>query len=489
MSTEGARTRPRKLGSYEIVEEIGSGGMGVVYLARQPALERAVVLKRMRRDLVDDDGLVERFEREARAAAAVHHQNVVAVYDCFTMRGDHYIAEEYVDGPDLRTILEHVDRLHPRIAAIIGLQVIRGLEEIHARGIVHRDLKPANVLVGSGGETKIADFGIALDGKAYGLTRPGTLMGSVPYLSPEQLLGERVDDRSDLFVFGILLYEMVVGEPPYDESREDSTDTLLERMQNGRYLPPRKRVPTVPRHLARLIKACLQAKPAKRIATATQVRRQLEWHMGRISPADCRYRIAAWLWESGIIARDGDETEARPLAGDAGAGWGDWFRRPIVRWAGPFVLAGLLIGLGSAASVLGLFESDWPELPRQRSGAADLPPVEPTREAAVPVVPPGLSSRGPAADGPRPDSTSESEPAPVALEPAAVRLVASPWARVSIDGQQPFLTPRAAAVPLEPGRHLIVFEHPRFGRAEYEIDLAPGDERQLVHRYEEGQPR
>src|SRR5262245_7233174 len=120
--------------------------MGVVYLARQPALERLVVLKKIRRELLIDPSMLGRFQREARAAAAVHHHNVVAVYDCFEARGDHYIAQELVRGADLRSILAKLGRLDPAVAAHVALEIARGLEEIHASGIVHRDLKPANVL-------------------------------------------------------------------------------------------------------------------------------------------------------------------------------------------------------------------------------------------------------------------------------------------------------------------------------------------------------
>ncbi|MEN8184327.1 MAG: serine/threonine-protein kinase, partial [Myxococcota bacterium] len=145
-------TRERKISSYEIEDEIAQGGMGVVYLARQPALDRKVVLKALRRDLAEDPIHDERFSREAQATAGVHHQNVVTVYDCFSWRGERFIAQEFVDGKDLCSVLAKVKRIPPRIAGLIALQVSRGLEEIHARGIVHRDLKPANILIGKGGE-------------------------------------------------------------------------------------------------------------------------------------------------------------------------------------------------------------------------------------------------------------------------------------------------------------------------------------------------
>ena len=464
MPTVEAPRQPRKLGSFEILEEIGQGGMGVVYLARQTTLERAVVLKKMLRDLTLDPSMVERFQREARAAAAVHHQNVVAVYDCFALRGDHYIAEEYVDGPDLRSVLDEVKRLEPGIAAIVGLQIIRGLEEIHASGIVHRDLKPGNVLLGRGGETKICDFGIALDGKAFGLTRPGMLMGSVPYLSPEQLLGERVDYRSDLFVFGILLYEMLGGAPPFSESHEGAPDTMLERMQNGRYVPVRKRAPDTPRYLARLIRDCLQAKPARRPTTATDVRRRLERGLGRISPADCRYRIASWLWRSELVAPVEGRTQVLPTE-VARAGRGG-YRRPLARWVVPVSIAASLVALGAAGSMMGLFSGEREE--RSRPG-----PTVPAVEAVEPTAPEpsGAAVAAPAAAVPE-------TPAPA---PATVRFAAWPWAEVSIEGGESFLTPRAAPVTLAPGAHKIVFEHPVYGRAEYEIDLAPGEERSLLH--------
>ena len=483
MPTVEAPRQARKLGGFEILEEIGQGGMGVVYLARQTTLERAVVLKKMRRDLTLDPSMVERFQREARAAAAVHHQNVVAVYDCFTMRGDHYIAEEYVDGPDLRSVLDEVKRLEPGIAAIIGLQIIRGLEEIHATGIVHRDLKPGNVLLGRAGETKIADFGIALDGKTLGLTRPGMLMGSVPYLSPEQLLGERVDYRSDLFVFGILLYEMITGVPPFSESEEGARDTMLERMQNGRYVAPRKRVDGIPRYLARLIRDCLQAKPARRPTTATDVRRRLERGLGRISPADCRYRIASWLWRSELVEPAEGSTQVLPAEVAAAVRGG--YRRPLARWVVPATIAGGLIALGAAGSVMGLFSGERVAAgPRGDAGPAPDPAPQASSEIPVPrsgaeVAPLAVPESSIGID------EAPAVPAAPAPAPATVRFAAWPWAEVRIEGGESFLTPRAAPVMLAPGAHKIVFEHPTYGRAEYELDLAPGQERTLLHVFPE----
>jgi serine/threonine protein kinase len=297
---------PRTIGSFAIERELGSGGMGVVLLGRHVSLDRPAVLKRLRPELSASEELVERFAREARTAAAIHHPNVVAVYDWIGWRGEHYIAQEYVDGADLRAALSQVQRLPWRMAALVALELARGLEAIHARGMVHRDLKPANVLLGRSGEVKIADFGIALDATSDGLTRPGTTVGSPPYIAPEQMLGERVDARSDLFALGTVLYEMLAGVPPYREPTEDETESLLARMQRQRFEPVRRASPGTPRWLARLVRALLRARPRSRPASAQRVRRLLETRLDTF-PAEARLELASWLWEEGVFRpREGD---------------------------------------------------------------------------------------------------------------------------------------------------------------------------------------
>jgi serine/threonine-protein kinase len=447
-----ARANPsgKKLGSFEILREIGQGGMGVIYLARQPVLDRLVVMKMVRRDLLSDPSIIERFQREARAAAAVHHQNVVAVYDCFDFRGDHYIAQELVDGADLQALLESIGRIDPHIAATIALELLRGLEEIHARGIVHRDLKPANILVGCGGEAKIADFGIALEGQAPGLTRPGTLVGSVPYMSPEQMLGSPVDYRSDLFSFGVVLYEMLTGVPPFRQAADEATDSLLERIRNGRYAPPRKCVPHVPRYLSRLIRGCLRAKPSRRIQSATAARLYLERRLGAGSPADCRRDIAVYFAQCGVYPATDDRTAPMPLPREPQRG-----RIPKYAW---------LIPAGGAALVVALaLAGGWFSV-----GDADRPAVNPPLRTA---------------------SRPEALPAAAAADrPAQVRFAAHPWAEIRLENGTRFHTPRAAPVALPAGRHTIVFEHPRYGRAEYVVEVEPGEER-LVHHTYDGAPQ
>jgi serine/threonine protein kinase len=317
---------PRTIGSFAIERELASGGMGVVLLGRHATLERRAVLKRLRPELAASDELVERFAREARAAAGVHHENVVAVYDWIAWRGEHYIAQEFVDGVDLRAALEHVGSFPWRVAAMIALEVVRGLEAIHAGGTIHRDLKPANVLLGRNGTVKIADFGIAIDGTSDGLTRPGCTMGSPPYIPPEQLIGERCDARGDLFALGVVLYELLAGSPPFEQPSDPESDTLLTRIQRGRFEPLRRAAPGAPKWLARLVRSLLRAKPRGRPGSAQLVRRTLEQRLG-VYPTDARLELASWLWEQGVFrAREGEtvvvslHTLPRRLS-TSGAGW------------------------------------------------------------------------------------------------------------------------------------------------------------------------
>src|SRR3990172_899612 len=272
-----------KIASYEIEEELAQGGMGVVYLARQPSLERRVVLKTLRRDLAEDATHDERFTREAQAAAGVHHPNVVVVYDCFAWRGERFIAQEHVDGKDVASVLAQVGRFDPRVVGLVALEVARGLEEIHARGTAPRAPKPANIPLGRAGEAKIADFGIALDAKGSALTQTGHSLGTPPYMSPEQLLGARVDYRSDLFSLGLVLFEMLAGRRPFAEE-DPSGEALVRRIEEARRPPLRKLAPETSRALARAVHRCLRAKPKRRFASTAELRRALEHQLGQPPP-------------------------------------------------------------------------------------------------------------------------------------------------------------------------------------------------------------
>jgi serine/threonine protein kinase len=362
----GAPTR-KTIAGFEVEQTLGEGGMGVIHLARQPGLERRVVLKALRSELADDERNEERFLREAQAAASVQHQNVVAVYDCFSWRGDHYIAQEFVDGGNLATVLASVGRIPPRIAALVALEIARGLEEIHARGIVHRDVKPSNLLIGRAGEVKIADFGIAFDARAPALTLTGHTVGTPTYMSPEQLAGDRVDPRSDLFALGVVCYEMLTGEPPFGDIESPEGEGLLRRIQSGRYRGVRSGAPRTPRWVARLVHRCLRAKVRRRPQAAAELRGALEQCLGRPAPSASRREIAAWLAQRGVFGESaGDATVALPPLRTRA-------RMGTLRWA-VALGSGLLLALGVGKSFVSI--EAVPLLARW------LSPVHATRDAA-----------------------------------------------------------------------------------------------------------
>ncbi|MFI5216762.1 MAG: serine/threonine-protein kinase [Candidatus Limnocylindria bacterium] len=362
---------PRTIGNFAIERELAAGGMGVVLLGRHGSLDRLAVLKRLRPELAASDELVERFAREARAAAAVHHQNVVAVYDWISWRGEHYIAQEYVDGADLRAALHELGSVPWRVAALIGLELARGLEAIHACGTVHRDLKPANVLLGRNGDVKIADFGIAIGASNDGLTRPGTTIGTPPYVAPEQILGERVDARGDLFALGVVLYELLAGAPPFREPVEGEKDSLLQRIQRGRYTRVRTAAPLAPRWLARLIQSLLRAKPRARPGSAQQIRQLLERKLAAF-PTDAKLELASFLWTEAVFQPRAGDTVVLSARAPEGSG-----RRRLRHLA----LAAGLAGALALFAYTNLDRARLPELARQARAILALTPDD----AAAPL--------------------------------------------------------------------------------------------------------
>jgi eukaryotic-like serine/threonine-protein kinase len=202
-------------GRYHVLERIAAGGMGEVFRAHDAVLAREVAVKVLHRSLSSDQGFVDRFRREARAAATLNHPNIVAVYDWGAVDGIYYMVMEYVQGRSVRELLNAGGKLAPAQAAEILRQTLSALEHAHARGIVHRDLKPENILITRDGVVKLTDLGLARAFADAKNTRAGAITGTVQYLSPEQIRGEPADPRSDLYSLGIVAYELLTGELPY----------------------------------------------------------------------------------------------------------------------------------------------------------------------------------------------------------------------------------------------------------------------------------
>ncbi|HET6944904.1 MAG TPA: protein kinase, partial [Gaiellaceae bacterium] len=201
---------------YELVELVGTGGMSSVYKAHDRLLERNVALKVLHPHYGDDDEYVERFRREARAVAQLSHPNIVTVIDRGVDDGRQYIVFEYVDGENLKQLIERTGPLPIRQAIELGLQTAEALAFAHAHGLVHRDVKPQNVLLTPDGEAKVTDFGIArsLDVE-HGVTQTGTVLGTSNYISPEQASGEPVTPATDVYSLGVVLFELLTGDVPF----------------------------------------------------------------------------------------------------------------------------------------------------------------------------------------------------------------------------------------------------------------------------------
>ncbi len=290
-----------RLGPYEVLAPIEAGGMGSVYRGRDGRLLRDVAVKVLPAGLMRDERAVERFLREARAAAALSHPNIVAIHDVgeasVTIPGPfggsetriRYLVEEYVDGGSLRRALRG-SAWRPDVATVVGwaVGILRALTAAHDKGLIHRDLKPENVLVDGQGNAKIADFGLVRwiypqsaapspreeerDGPAT-LTQTGFVVGTLGYMSPEQVRGEPVDGRSDLFALGVLLFELLTGSSPFARS---SPDAALDAVLNHEPSSLTVLVAGVPERLARVVAWCLEKKPGQRPASARALLPHLE---------------------------------------------------------------------------------------------------------------------------------------------------------------------------------------------------------------------
>jgi serine/threonine protein kinase len=224
--TDG-RTDPlgHALGDYELIAEAGSGGMGVVYRARQRSLSRIVALKVIREDLANDDAYRDRFLREARLVAAVDHPHVVSIFDVGEVDGRLFLAMQWIEGDDLARLLTSSERLAPERAVAVAIQLAGALDAVHSiAGLVHRDVKPANVLIRSllrGDHAYLTDFGVARPSQPIDrLTQSGFVVGTAGYLSPEQIMGEEPGPRSDLYALGCVFFEALTGRPPFAADNE-----------------------------------------------------------------------------------------------------------------------------------------------------------------------------------------------------------------------------------------------------------------------------
>jgi serine/threonine-protein kinase len=421
-----------RIGDCRIVGEIGSGGMAVIYKAVQEPLGRVVAVKALKPSIALDSQFALRFEREARFMASLQHENIIHVHDFVKDSETMYIIMEYVRGIDLYDLLDLTHHLPAEIAAIIGLQVARALDYAHFRGLIHRDIKPANIIVSYQGEVKLMDFGIARDETMGGdLTETGTGVGTPSYMSPEQILGDKLDFRSDLFSLGIVLYQSMTGVKPFVE---DESRSVMQKIRLDRHTAPHKLVPGIPGAVERILDRTLEKAPVERYPTTQALIDDLVEFLSRRVPINYNARLVIYLRDVGVVSADeaeqtlsvGATRGTREAGGDSSL-----VRSALIVY--PVLFLAVLVSGGAIEASAGRLSKEY-----HRDYAAQ----------------PG-----------------------VAVTPASagfLRVVVDPWADVYVDGQFTTTTPTAERIALTPGKHYINFKNPYYFEEKTEVTVSRG---------------
>jgi serine/threonine-protein kinase len=457
-----------RFGNYRITGTLGSGALSAIYQAVQEPLGRVVAIKALKTQIAATSSFGEQIEREAKILADLAHPNVVLLLEAGrTPSGRPYLVLEHVDGISLQRLLGSPDEapgrssppngkkkpLPVRSVLAIACGICAALEHIHARGVVHRDIKPSNVLLSRSGVVKMIDFGIAqrpLTGSmsdalgTEGITATGRMapeqvkdaFGTPAYMSPEQILGDFVDGRSDLFSLGVVLYEMLSGSRPFDgPGGDDAKRSAAQRIRRDAPAPLHKQAPHVPRAVERIVMRLLEKSPNDRYPSAGIVKERLESALRAETREDPAALVRAALIDAGFGAPEG--TDGAPSKDEAARA-----RSPRPRAQAAMSLSRVVLGFAviAAAFVGGAVAL---EATNARAGERDVGarPLE-----LVPRYAGGLG------------------------------VVATPWAHVSVDGQPIETTPFARPIPLAAGKHWVTLTHPE-GAApvEREIEIVPGE--------------
>ena len=418
-----------RIGNCRIVEEVASGGMAVVYRAIQDTLGRTVAIKALKSSAAVEEHIALRFEREARSLANLQHENIIHIYDFHRERGSLFIVMEYVQGIDLYDLLDKCGRLPYDVAAVIAMQVARALDYIHYRNIVHRDIKPANIMVSRQGGVKLMDFGIARDENFDDLTEAGTGIGTPAYMSPEQILGDKLDARSDLFSLGICLYQMVTGRKPFVEDEQRS---VMHKIRLEKHVKARKLNPEIPRELDRIIDKCLQKNPRERWRSAQQMVMALERFLAKHVEMNYHARLVLFLRSHNVITQLEAEEYLNP-----GPNGGGVLAQPNIQ-ARHTVRRGMVVH-GSVLGVLALM-----------LGLIHVAPLGNTASLSPAVLEPG--KRG------------------------YLRVVAYPWARVFVDGRELAVTPTDTPLELREGDHRVVLVHDWYEPIERPVTIVASED-------------
>jgi serine/threonine-protein kinase len=495
-----------RIGRYEILETLARGGMGVVYKAKDPLIERVVAIKTLGFGLspIEAEAFRKRFAREAKSAGRLNHPNIVTIHDMGESDEGAYIAMEFLEGRTLRDILDSGVTLPPAQIAEIAIQVADGLAFAHQHGVVHCDVKPANVMVLESGAVKIMDFGIALL-PTGSRTFAGNVLGSPRYISPEQIVGRPVDARSDIFALGAVLYEMLTGVAPFAAA---TIDEILYQVINEKPQAPSKRNPSLPPGFDAIVERAMAKHPDDRyqqVQDFGMALRQLELKLE--PPASLP--AAAGVGPSaspGAKTVELDTTGARPAADFAprvvaAATAGSAMRRKLALFGIPVALV-----IAVAAWKLAFPPPSAVPVESVASSSASAPntaqlaqaPAQPTaRTSPLPPVLPPLSTRSAAPPSEPPPLPSNTVPAPTDAGAQAVAAVApappppmvritfaiAPWGEIYIDGRKRGVTPPLTELSLPPGTYAVEVRNTTFAPMRRTIEVGVDSAIRIKHKF------
>ena len=265
-------------GRYQVLKELGRGGMGIVFQAYDKQLKEQVAIKILSPLLSNDDDALERLKREVSAARRITHSNVIRIHDISEVNGLHYVSMEYFGGTNLKDYLKQSGHLSMMEAVNIAAQICEGLQAAHGQGVIHRDLKSQNIIINSANQIKIIDFGLAHTQQMQGLTATGLIMGTPEYMAPEQVSGKKVDERADVYSLGIILYELFTGKVPF--TGPSAISIGFQQMKDDP-APPTSVNPQIPFAVEQVILKALQKDPVHRYRSVAELKLDLESAVGQ----------------------------------------------------------------------------------------------------------------------------------------------------------------------------------------------------------------